>query len=178
MRRSSDASHTDHHHGRRNPGRAGPSCAHRDELGEDDLAELRRDAVAAAVHDQLRAGLDVVTDEQGALRLQPLVLRVPRGDRAGARSAPALRPAAHDQRPRHRIVGELRAPAGLGVVDEFLAREWLPTGRLKASVPGAYTLAGRLVPSDAYPDRHAVTEALVPVVRAEIEQLVAEDAGW
>jgi 5-methyltetrahydropteroyltriglutamate--homocysteine methyltransferase len=64
----------------------------------------------------------------------------------------------------------------LGVVEEFrLLRELAPPGqRLKASVPGAYTLAGRLVPNEWYPDRHAVTEALVPVVREELERVVAE----
>ena len=44
---------------------------------------------------------------------------------------------------------------------------------LKASVPGPYTLSGRLTPDKRYPDRYAVTEALVPIVRAELEALVA-----
>ena len=44
---------------------------------------------------------------------------------------------------------------------------------LKASVPGPYTLSGRLMPSERYPDRWALTEALVPIVRAELEALVA-----
>ena len=43
---------------------------------------------------------------------------------------------------------------------------------LKASVPGPYTLSGRLVPNDAYPDRWAVTEALLPMVRGELAALV------
>jgi 5-methyltetrahydropteroyltriglutamate--homocysteine methyltransferase len=41
-------------------------------------------------------------------------------------------------------------------------------------VPGAYTLAGRLVPNEQYADRHAVTEALVPIVRTELERVVEE----
>jgi 5-methyltetrahydropteroyltriglutamate--homocysteine methyltransferase len=44
---------------------------------------------------------------------------------------------------------------------------------LKASVPGPYTLSGRLVPNADYPDRWALTEALLPIVRAELEGLVA-----
>ncbi|MGH3103378.1 MAG: methionine synthase, partial [Gaiellaceae bacterium] len=41
-------------------------AAHPDAFGPDDLAELGRDAVAVAVADQVRAGLDVITDgEQG-----------------------------------------------------------------------------------------------------------------
>ncbi len=48
-----------------------------------------------------------------------------------------------------------------------------PKITLKASVPGPYTLSGRLMPNREYPDRFAITEALVPIVRAELEALVA-----
>jgi 5-methyltetrahydropteroyltriglutamate--homocysteine methyltransferase len=44
---------------------------------------------------------------------------------------------------------------------------------LKASVPGPYTLSGRLLPNDMYRDRYALTEALVPIVRKELSELVA-----
>jgi 5-methyltetrahydropteroyltriglutamate--homocysteine methyltransferase len=160
------------------PGWAELAALHRDELGADDLAELRRDAVSVAIQDQLRAGLDVITDGEVARAdfnlsfyafLDGIELEQVRARRFG--------PPAHDQRGRHRIVGELRAPRGLGVVEEYtLLRELAPPGpRLKASVPGSYTLAGRLVPSADYPDRHAVAEALVPIVRDELQRLV--DAG-
>ena len=57
---------------------------------------------------------------------------------------------------------------------EFERRRALaPAGpRLKASVPGPYTLAGRLEPNADYPDRWAVAEALAPVVRAELVAVV------
>ena len=38
------------------------ATTHMDEFGEVDVKEMRRDAVIAAVHDQVRAGLDVITD--------------------------------------------------------------------------------------------------------------------
>ena len=38
------------------------ASAHLDHFGEADIEELRTDAVIAAVHDQLAAGLDVITD--------------------------------------------------------------------------------------------------------------------
>ena len=38
------------------------ACAHLDQFGADDLAELQDDAVICALHDQLAAGLDVITD--------------------------------------------------------------------------------------------------------------------
>ena len=43
---------------------------------------------------------------------------------------------------------------------------------LKASVPGPYTLSGRINPGKGYKSRWDVTEALIPVVRAELEHLV------
>src|SRR5207247_288505 len=46
---------------------------------------------------------------------------------------------------------------------------------LKASVPGPYTLSGRLKPSERYPDRYALTEGLLPVVQKELIALVAAD---
>jgi 5-methyltetrahydropteroyltriglutamate--homocysteine methyltransferase len=44
---------------------------------------------------------------------------------------------------------------------------------LKASVPGPYTLSGRLLPNNQYKDRFAITEALLPFVKKELEDLVA-----
>src|SRR5205814_7980525 len=38
------------------------ACQHLDQFGEADRAELQDDAVIAALHDQLAAGLDVITD--------------------------------------------------------------------------------------------------------------------
>jgi 5-methyltetrahydropteroyltriglutamate--homocysteine methyltransferase len=159
------------------PGWAELAQEHRAELGEDDLLELRRDAVAIAVQDQVRAGLDVITDgEQARADFNLSFYAFLEGIEREASVRRRFGPPAHDQRPRHRIVDELQAPRGLGVVEEFrLLREVAPPGqRLKASVPGAYTLAGRLEPNERYPDRHAVTEALVPIVRAELERVVAE----
>jgi 5-methyltetrahydropteroyltriglutamate--homocysteine methyltransferase len=78
-------------------------------------------------------------------------------------------------------VGELSAPKGLGAVDEFERLRRVCASRcqggtsgatLKASVPGPYTLSGRLLPNAQYPDRWALTEALLPLVRAELEALV------
>ena len=43
---------------------------------------------------------------------------------------------------------------------------------LKASIPGPYTLSGRLVPNDQYKDRLAITEALLPMVQKELIALV------
>ena len=40
-------------------------------------------------------------------------------------------------------------------------------------MPGPYTMSGRLLPNGQYPDRWALTDALLPIVRKELEDLVA-----
>ncbi|MGB8167799.1 MAG: hypothetical protein WCF18_09940 [Chthoniobacteraceae bacterium] len=152
------------------------ACQHLDQFGRDDLAELQDDAVIAALYDQMVAGLDVVTDgEQTRLDFNLSFYGFLEGIQLEAASPRRWGPPAHDQRGKHAVVGDLHAPRGLGVVEEFrrLAR-LTPSGpALKASVPGPYTLSGRLLPNEQYPDRYALTEALLPIVRAELEALVA-----
>jgi 5-methyltetrahydropteroyltriglutamate--homocysteine methyltransferase len=145
-------------------------------FGHADLAEIQNDAVIAAVHDQVDAGLDVITDgEQTRLDFNLSFYGYLEGIELESASPRRFGPPAHDQRGKHAITGELRAPRGLGVVDEFKRLQRLaPAGpSLKASVPGPYTLSGRLVPNGQYRDRWAITEALLPFVRQEIEALVA-----
>lgn len=145
-------------------------------FGRSDVSEIQDDAVIAAVHDQMAAGLDVITDgEQTRLDFNLSFYGYIEGIELEAASPRKFGPPAHDQRGKHAITGELRAPRGLGVVDEFKRlRRLAPAGpTLKASVPGPYTLSGRLVPNARYADRWAITEALLPIVRAELEALVA-----
>jgi 5-methyltetrahydropteroyltriglutamate--homocysteine methyltransferase len=145
---------------------------HLDRFGEADLREMQEDAVIAAIHDQLAAGLDVITDgEQTRLDFNLSFYGYLEGIEVEARPARRFGPPAHDQRGKHRITGELRAPRGLGVVEEFerLKRLAPPGPVLKASVPGPYTLSGRLLAAD----RFAVAECLVPIVQRELEALVA-----
>ena len=152
------------------------AAEHLDAFGPDDIAEMQDDAVVAALGDQVRAGLDVVTDgEQTRFDFNLSFYGYLEG--IDLESAPPRRfgPPAHDQRGRHAITGPLQAPHGLGAVEEFARLKRLaPAGpTLKASVPGPYTLSGRLVPNDQYPDRWAVTEALLPIVRSELAALCA-----
>jgi 5-methyltetrahydropteroyltriglutamate--homocysteine methyltransferase len=147
------------------------AAAHLDQFGEADRAEVKEDAVIAAIHDQFAAGLDVITDgEQTRLDFNLSFYGYLEGIEMEAAPPRRFGPPAHDQRGRHRVTGELRAPRGLGVVEEFERLKRLaPAGpALKASVPGPYTLSGRLIG-----DRWAIAEALLPVVRAELEALVA-----
>jgi 5-methyltetrahydropteroyltriglutamate--homocysteine methyltransferase len=150
---------------------------HANETGTDDREEAVRDAVTAAIADQVRAGLGVITDGEQTRFDFNLSFYSFLDGLEPEKQRRRLGPPAHDQRPRYCIVGQLRAPRGLGAVEEFeRLRELAAAGpMLKASVPGPYTLAGRIEPSADYPDRYAVTEALVPIVRDELVRLV--DAG-
>lgn len=147
-----------------------------DQFGEDDLDELKDDATLVAIQDQVAAGLDVISDgEQTRLDFNLSFYGFLEGISLESASKRLFGPPAHDQRGKHAITGELRAPNGLGSVEEFerLKRLAPPGPTLKMSVPGPYTLSGRLIPDDQYPDRWAITEALLPIVRGELEALVA-----
>jgi 5-methyltetrahydropteroyltriglutamate--homocysteine methyltransferase len=151
------------------------ACRHLDRFGEDDRVELQEDAVITAIHDQVAAGLDVITDgEQTRLDFNLSFYGFLNGIEMEIASPRNFGPPAHDQRGKHQIIGEIKAPRGLGVVEEWQRLKRLTTGgqTLKASVPGPYTLSGRLVPNERYPDRFAVTEALIPIVSQELRSLV------
>ncbi|PHN07845.1 cobalamin-independent methionine synthase II family protein [Flavilitoribacter nigricans] len=152
------------------------AARHLDQFGAADVEEMIDDAVVAAVHDQVTAGLDVITDgEQTRLDFNLSFYGYIAGIERETVSPRLWGPPAHDQRGKHRIVESLRAPNGLGVVEEYRRLQRLaPDGPvLKASVPGPFTLSGRLLPNKEYPDRYAITEALLPIVRNELKALIA-----
>jgi 5-methyltetrahydropteroyltriglutamate--homocysteine methyltransferase len=146
-----------------------------DKFGTNEIIELQEDAVIVAIHDQVKAGLDVITDgEQSRLDFNLSFYGYLQGIQPNERPLRVFGPPAHDQRGKHDIVGKLSAPRGLGVVEEYERLMRLaPQGfTLKASVPGPYTLSGRLNPNQQYPDRYVITEALIPIVHKELEDLV------
>ena len=146
-----------------------------DQFGSEDVREMQDDAVTVAVSDQVAAGLDCISDgEQTRFDFNLSFYGFLRGIQVEKAPVRLHGPPAHDQRGKHEIVDELSAPAGLGAVEEYRRLVRLaPAGQaLKASVPGPYTLSGRLLPNEQYPDRAAVTEALLPIVRNELERLV------
>ena len=143
----------------------------------DDIEELKDDATICAIHDQIKAGLDVITDgEQTRFDFNLSFYGHLSGISLEPESPRKFGPPAHDQRGKHEIIGELAAPNGLGAVEEFRRLKRLaPLGQsLKMSVPGPFTMSGRLIPNERYPDRFAITEALLPIISKELEALVAE----
>ncbi len=145
-----------------------------DATGAADREEALRDAVRLAVDDQLAAGLDRITDGEmqrvdfnlGFYDYLTGLAPIPVGRKLGA--------PAHDQRSKYTCVAELTAPAGLGTVPEYRRFRTLTQAAAKVPVPGPFTLAGCIAGGEVYRDRKAVTEALIPIVNAELKALVAE----
>jgi len=148
-----------------------------DKFGAADIEEMIEDAVVAAIRDQTTAGLDVITDgEQTRLDFNLSFYGFIKGLEPNHSETRKFGPPAHDQRGKHSIVEPLTAPKGLGAVKEYQRLAKLsPEGyTLKASVPGPYTLSGRMLPDGKiYKDRFEVTEGLLPYVKKELEDLVA-----
>jgi len=147
-----------------------------EQFGQADINEMIEDAVVNAIHDQVAAGLDVISDgEQTRLDFNLSFYGFLKGIVPNHQETRKFGPPAHDQRGKHAVVEALSAPKGLGVVEEYTRLKKLaPNGQLlKVSIPGPYTLSGRLLPGEIYKDRWDITEALLPLIAKELEALVA-----
>ena len=147
------------------------ACQNLQKFGEADREEMIDDAVIAAIHDQTKAGLDVITDgEQTRLDFNLSFYGYLEGIELESQSPRQFGPPAHDQRGKHKISSTIKATKGLGTVDDFNRLKRLNNSNsiLKASVPGPYTLAGRLLTNQDHPDRLSITEKLIPIVCKEL----------
>lgn len=151
---------------------------HPEQFGAEDRAEAVRDAVRLAVEDQLRAGVNLITDGE----MQRVDFNLGFYDYLeGIRPLPAGRlwgAPAHDQRSKYVAIAPLKAPRGLGLVEEYRRLRALTSAPLKVPVPGPFTLAGCIQGGEVYRDRRAITEALLPIVNAEMKALVAEGVSF
>jgi 5-methyltetrahydropteroyltriglutamate--homocysteine methyltransferase len=146
---------------------------HPERFGPADREEAITDAVNVAIDDQLRAGLDRITDGEmqrvdfnlGFYDFLEGLEPIPQARRWG--------PPAHDQRSRYLCVAPLRAPRGLGVLAEYRRFRALSNAPMKMPLPGPFTLAGCIQGGHVYADRLAVTEALIPIVNTELRAATA-----
>lgn len=158
---------------------AGIAAAQRGEFGSADLAEMLDDAVDLAIHDQEGAGIDVISD--GEMRRAGFFTAEFYRHVTGVRALPPdrlLGAGGHDQQHRFEVLEPIAAPNGLGVVAEFTAARRRTTRPLKVTLPGPYTLSGRLKtgPGEVYPTRVAAAEAFVEILQAELRALAAAGA--
>src|SRR6476469_3887758 len=159
---------------------SGIAAAERGEFGPVDLEEMLDDAVDLALRDQEEAGVDVVSD--GEMRRAGFFTAEFYRHVSGVRALPPdrrLGAGAHDQQHRFEVLEPITAPDGLGVVAEYRYAVTRATRPLKVTLPGPYTLSGRLTygRGHVYRERNAAAEAFVPILRAELEALVDAGAG-
>ncbi len=156
---------------------SGLEAAKRGEFGSVDWQEMLDDAVDTALRDQEDAGVDIVSD--GEMRrvgfftaefysritgLQPLDPDRKKGV------------AGHDQQHRFQVLEPITAPNGLGVVAEFQYTRQRTRLPIKVTIPGPFTLSGRLMTGKVYPHRQDAAWAFVPILNAELKALVAAGA--
>ena len=147
----------------------------RGELGDTDVKEAVEDASAAAIADQERAGIDIVSD--GEVRRHDFVMGF-YSRLSGLVERPAHRrlgPYMYDSTPVYETAGRVSAPHGLGTLAELeFGRS--RTGRpLKVAVPGPLTMTNAIRVRDGYSSRAELAADLAGIVAAELRSLV--DAG-
>lgn len=153
----------------------------RGEYGTHDIEETLADATDVAIGDQLKAGVDILVD--GEMRRLDFVMGFYEC-LEGVRLLPPRRTMGaegHDMRPKWQILDPIQAPQGLRIVSDFryLQQATASLGKaLKATVPGPFTLSGRLDPGSVYHDRMEVAWALVPIVNRELLELVRVGATF
>lgn len=153
---------------------SGIAAARRGEFGAADLAEMLDDAVDAALRDQEDAGVDLVSD--GEMRRSGFFTAEFYSHLTGVRTVEPERrwgPSGHDQQHRFEVLEPIAAPHGLGVVEEFAYAQKRTSRPLKTTLPGPFTLSGRLIGGSVYPQRLDAAWAFVPIINAELHRLVA-----
>lgn len=157
----------------------GIDAARRGEFGPADLGEMLEDAVDTALREQEEAGVDIVTD--GEMRRSGFFTAEFYSHLTGVRPVEPRRkwgPAAHDQQHQFEVLEPIAAPHGLGVVQEFLYARGRTDRPLKVTLPGPFTLSGRLLGGKVYPTRSDAAWAFVPIVNAELRRLVEAGATF
>jgi 5-methyltetrahydropteroyltriglutamate--homocysteine methyltransferase len=147
-------------------------------LGVLDVRELTEDATQAALLDQERAGIDVLTTgEMGRVRfIIGFYDRI-----AGIRALEPPRKLGQplwDTNTPFEVIAKIAAPAGLGIVEEFTLARSLTSKPLKATVPGPYTLMLPLKLGGGYTDKGTLLADLVGLVNAECVALVKAGANF
>jgi 5-methyltetrahydropteroyltriglutamate--homocysteine methyltransferase len=135
-----------------------------------DLAEAQRDATRIAVAEQLRAGIDTVTDgEQSRKHFVHGFAERLGGVDASKRQQRGIRADRYDA-VCPTVTGEIRRTQPVHL-DEMRFARTLTDGPLKITIPGPMTLADTVV-DEAYGNRAELAFAFARAIRDEIADLV------
>lgn len=144
-------------------------------FGRIEMQELFDDAVDTAIRDQEACGIDIVSD--GEMRRHHFIMGFT-GRLAGLRRLDPPRRLGrpfYDTEPLYEAVEPLRAPDGLGIVEEYRYARGRTAKPLKIACPGPLTLSTPIKRGEAYRDREPLILDLAGIINAELRALV--DAG-
>ena len=146
--------------------------------GRTDVRETFDDAVNAAMLDQERAGVDIISDGemrrwyfvQGFYRRMEGIEPDPPPRKVGVYG--------YDSPPRYHAVEKVSVPEGLGIVEEFSYARRHTESPMKATCPGPLTLTIHLRPGSAYKDRMELAWEFAHVINPELKALVEAGADF
>ena len=145
-------------------------------FGVMDVAETENDAVATAVRDQERAGVDVLSD--GEMRRQGFIVSI-------FKYFQGLRPLeprrkmgvlSYDGHVFYAPVERITAPEGLGTLKELEYLRRVTTRAFKITLPGPMTLATQITKGGPYRDRLEVAADLASIINRELRALAVAGA--
>jgi 5-methyltetrahydropteroyltriglutamate--homocysteine methyltransferase len=145
-------------------------------FGVMDVAETENDAVATAVRDQERAGVDLISD--GEMRRQGFIVSIFKYFH-GLRALPPRRKVgvlSYDGHVFYEPVERVTAPEGLGTLKELDYLRRVTTRPFKITLPGPMTLATQVTKGGPYRDRAEVAADLAPIINRELRALSAAGA--
>jgi 5-methyltetrahydropteroyltriglutamate--homocysteine methyltransferase len=145
-------------------------------FGVMDIAETENDAVATAVRDQERAGVDLISD--GEMRRQGFIVSIFKYFH-GLRPIEPRRKVgvlSYDGHVSYEPVERISAPAGLGTLKELDYLRQATARPFKITLPGPLTLATQITRGGPYRDRIEVAADLASVINHELKALAARGA--
>ena len=144
----------------------------RGEYGETEIGEAADDASAIAIDDQVRAGIDLVSD--GEVRRHDFIMGF-YGRLQGIRALPPRRKLgaySYDSTESFETVGTVSAPDGLGTLDEFKFASGRASKPIKIAIAGPLTLANAIRVRDGYATREALLPDLIGIINTELRTVV------
>jgi 5-methyltetrahydropteroyltriglutamate--homocysteine methyltransferase len=145
-------------------------------FGAMDVAETENDAVATAVRDQERAGVDVISD--GEMRRQGFIVSIFKYFHGLKPIEPRRKVGvlSYDGHVFYEPVERISAPAGLGALRELDYLRQATTRPFKITLPGPLTLATQITKGGPYRDRVEIAADLATLINRELRALAAGGA--
>jgi 5-methyltetrahydropteroyltriglutamate--homocysteine methyltransferase len=145
-------------------------------FGAMDVAETENDAVATAMRDQERAGVDVISD--GEMRRQGFIVSIFKYFHGLKPIEPRRKVGvlSYDGHVFYEPVERLSAPAGLGTLKELDYLRQATTRPFKITLPGPLTLATQITKGGPYRDRVEIAGDLATLINRELRALAAGGA--